>query len=65
MYVVVMFVNVGNMFVILVGVYVVDVTYFFDVVHNVPVSCGINCKIGVRNYDKKGVNLTFGIYICF
>ena len=56
MYVVVMFVNVGNMFVILVGVYVVDVKYFFDVVHNVPVSCGINCKIGVRNYDKKGIN---------
>lgn len=59
-----MFVNVGNISIILADVYIVDMKYFFDMVHNVLVSCGINCKNGVRNYDKKATNLTFGICIC-
>lgn len=59
-----MFVNAGNISIILVGVYVVDMKYSFDMVHNVLVSCGVNCKVGVRNYDKKAINLTFVTYIC-
>lgn len=59
-----MFVNIENIFVILVDIFVVDTKYFFDMVCNMLVSCGVKYKTGVFNYDKKVINLTFGIYIC-
>lgn len=59
-----MFVNIENIFIILVDICVADTKYFFDMVCNMPVSCGVNCKIGVFNFDKKSINLIFGIWIC-
>lgn len=58
-----MFVNIEDIFIILVDVYTVYMKYFFDMVCNILVSCGVNHKAGVFNYGKKVINLTFGIWI--